>query len=74
MRCKECETMLSVKNINKEMYYYCTQCGTNEKSTDTLVYSQDYDTLLKYVSSNQLKILDMTIHYLGQIYMSKSSM
>ena len=53
--CKECETMLSVKNINKEMYYYCTQCGTNEKSTDTLVYSQDYDTLLKYVNSNQLK-------------------
>ena len=53
--CSECETMLNIKSIDNEMFYYCTQCGSKEKSTNPIVYTQNYDNLLKYTNSNQLK-------------------
>lgn len=56
--CSQCETMLIVKTINNEMFYNCKQCGSNEKSDNSIVYNQDYDSLLKYVNSNQLKDIE----------------
>ena len=55
--CSDCETMLSIKSIESEMFYYCTQCGTTEKSDNSVVYTQNYDNLIKYTNSSQLKDL-----------------
>jgi len=68
--CSECETMLNVKSMDGEMFYYCTQCGNKEKSTNPVVYTHNYDSLLKYINSNQLKniihdnTLSRTVKYL----------
>ena len=56
--CSTCETMLNVKSIDNNMFYYCTQCNSTEKSSNPVVYSQDYDSLLKYVNSNRLKNIE----------------
>jgi hypothetical protein len=55
--------MLNIKAIDNEMFYYCVQCNTTEKSSDSTVYHQNYDNLLKYTNSNQLKniIYDNTL-------------
>lgn len=55
--CSDCETMLSIKSVDSEMFYYCPQCGTVEKSNNNVVYTQNYDNLIKYTNSNQLKDL-----------------
>jgi len=55
--------MLDTLTRDKKMIYECTQCGYTTESNDPILYTQTYDSVIRYTNPNQIKniIHDPTI-------------